>query len=133
MTVQYGTTLRNNQLDQLEVTTGTSAKLQLRSGAQPANCAAVDTGTLLCEITLPSDWMNAAATGQKTLLGTWQGTGVGGGGTIAHFRLKDSTGTTCHMQGSVGIGTGDLQLDNTVIADGQTVTITAFTVTAGNA
>ena len=133
MAIQYSVTLRNNQLDQIESTTGTSAKLHLRTGAQPANCAAADSGTLLCNISLPSDWMNAASSGQKTLLGTWTGTGIGGGGVIAHFRIKVSTETTGHMQGSVGQGSGDLSLDNTTIADGQTVNITAFTITAGNA
>jgi hypothetical protein len=132
MTVQYSTTLRNNQLDQVESTTGTSAKLQIRTGAQPANCAAADAGSLLAELTLPSDWMNAASSGTKTLLGTWTGT-ASGSGTAAHFRIKDNAGTTTHMQGSVGEGSGDLSLDNTDIASGQTVNVTAFTITAGNA
>jgi hypothetical protein len=39
----------------------------------------------------------------------------------------------CKAQGSCGIGTGDLQLDNTNIAVGQTVTVTAFTLTDANA
>ena len=131
MTIQYGTTLRNNKLDQVESTVGAAAKLQLRTGAQPANCAAADSGTLICEITLPSDYMNAASGGTKTLLGTWQVAAVAAG-TIAHFRLKDNAGTTCHMQGSVGVGTGDMQVDNNVAAIGQVVTVTAFTLTAGN-
>ena len=132
MTVQYSTTLRNNQLDQVESTISTSPKLQIRTGAQPANCAAADAGSLLAELTLPSDWMNAAGSGTKTLNGTWTGT-ASGSGTAAHFRIKDSTGTTTHMQGSVGEGSGDLSLDNTDIASGQTVNVTAFTITAGNA
>lgn len=132
MTIQYSTTLRNNQLDQVESTTGTAAILYIRSGAQPANCAAADSGSLLAQMSLPSDWMNAASGGTKTLLGTWQTTNAAGTGTAAHFRIKDSGGTTCHVQGSVGQGTGDISLDNTSIVAGQTVTITAFTITAGN-
>lgn len=133
MTVQLGTTLRNNMLDQVESTTGTSAKLQIRTGAQPANCAAADSGTLLCEITLPSDWMAAASGGTKAKSGTWQGTGAASG-TAAHFRVKDSAGTTTHMQGSVTAtgGGGDMTLDNTSIASAQTVTVNTFTLTAGN-
>ncbi len=132
MAVQLSVTARNNRLDQIESTIGTAPKLYIRTGAQPANCAAADSGSLLCTITLPSDWMNAAASGQKTLLGTWQGTATGAG-TGLHFRIKDSTETTCHMQGSVGLGSGDLQLDNNVIAVDQVVTVTAFTLTDGNA
>jgi hypothetical protein len=56
-------------------------------------------------------------------------------GTAGYFRMHDSTGTTCHMQGTItatGAG-GDMQLDNTNIALGQQINITAFTITAGGA
>ena len=132
--MQYSVTLRNNQLDQIESTLGVTPKLQIRSGAAPANCAAVDSGTLLAEITLPSDWMAAAASGSKAKSGTWSVAGVAAG-TAAHFRLKDSAGTTCHLQGTVTLtaGGGDMTLDNTNIAVGQTVTVNTFAISAGNA
>lgn len=134
MPLNYSTTLRNAQLDQVESTVGTSPKLQIRSGAKPTACADADAGTLLCEITLPSDWMLAASAGSKAKNGTWQGTGAAAG-TAGHFRVKDSGGTTCHMQGSVTVtgGGGDMTVDNTSIAAGQTVTVTGFTLSAGNA
>lgn len=132
MAIQFSDTLRNNRLDQFESTLGASAKLQIRSGAAPANCAAADSGTLLCEISLPSDWMAAASGGSKAKSGTWQGTAVAAG-TAGHFRVKDNAGTTTHMQGSCGQGSGDMSLDNTNIANGQTVTVNTFTLTDGNA
>lgn len=134
MAVQLSVSARNARLDSIETTVGTSPKLQIRSGAQPASCAAADSGTLLCEITLPSDWAAAAASGAKSKSGTWSGTGVAAG-TAAHFRLKDSAGTTCHMQGSVSAtgGGGDVTLDNTSIAVDQAVTINTWTMTDGNA
>jgi hypothetical protein len=101
----------------------------LYSGAQPANCAAADPAGVLCTIVLPSDWMNAAATGSKTKLGTWSAA-ASAGGTAISFRIKQ--GATCHMQGSVGLGSGDLSLDNNVIANGQTVTISTFTINDNN-
>jgi len=70
MTIQLSTAVRNAQADAFESTTGTAAKLQIRSGAAPANCAAADSGTLLCEMTLPSDWLSAASSGAKTKSGT---------------------------------------------------------------
>lgn len=130
MTVQLGTTVRNARLDQIETTVGTSPKLQIRTGAQPADCAAADSGTLLIEITLPSDWANNAASGSKTKLGTWSGTATATG-TPGHFRLKDSSGTTTHMQGSAGVGSGDLNFDGS-ITSGQTVTVNTFTLNEGN-
>lgn len=134
MAIQLSTSVRNARLDSIETTTGTSAKLQIRTGAQPANCAAAASGSLLAEIDCPSDWLAAASGGSKAISGTWQVLATGTG-TAAHFRLLDSTGTTCHMQGSVTAtgGGGDMELDNTSIASGQTVTITTFTLTDGNA
>jgi len=137
MAIQFSETLRNNQLDQIEVTTGTAARIRVYSGAQPATCADAASGTLLLDMTLPSDWMNAASGGTKTLLGTWASTGLGGAGSgtaAGHFRIWDSTVTTCHMQGSITItgGGGDMTMDNTSIASSQSVTINSFTVTAGN-
>lgn len=132
MAIQYSDGVRNAQLDAVESTTGTSARLIIRTGAQPATCATADSGSVLATIVCPSDWMAAASGGTKAKSGTWS-VAASGTGTAAHFRIKDSGETTCHMQGSVGQGTGDLSLDNTSIASGQTVTISTFTITAGNA
>jgi hypothetical protein len=135
MALQLSVSVRNARLDQIESTIGASAILQIRSGAQPADCAAADSGTLLASMTLPSDWMAAAASGSKAKSGTWEDASADATGTAAHFRIKDSTGTTCHLQGSVSGtgGGGDLELNNTSIAAGQTVTITGFTLTDANA
>lgn len=134
MAVQHSVAVRNARLDAIETTIGTAPKLQIRTGAPPANCAAASTGTLLVEITLPSDWAAAASSGSKTLLGTWQAT-ASANGTAGHYRMFDSAGTTCHEQGTVTAtgGGGDLTVDNTSVSSGQTVTVTTFTKTEGNA
>lgn len=104
MSLQYSSAIYLARLDQVEVSAGVSAKLNIYSGSAPANCAAADTGTLLATLTLPSDWMNAASGTTKTLLGSWTGTAsAGAGATPTHFRLKDSANTTCHIQGTAGI------------------------------
>ena len=102
MALQYSVTTRNNQLDQVEATAGVSAKLQIFTGAAPADCATASSGTKLVEMALPADWMNAASTGTKTKLGTWSGTGLAAG-TAGYFRIVDSAGTTCHAQGTTGV------------------------------
>lgn len=134
MAAQFSVAVRNAFLDSIETTIGTSPKLQIRTGAAPANCATADSGTLLAEITCPSDWMAAASSGTKVLAGSWT-VAASGTGTAGHYRLKDSAGTTCHEQGSITAtgGGGDMTVDNTSIASGQTVTITAKTLTAGGA
>lgn len=135
MTLQISVAVRNAMLDIIESTVGTSAVLKIRTGAQPANCAAEDTGTVLATINLPSDWMAAANAGSKALNGTWQDASADATGTAAHFRVYASDGTTCHMQGSVTAtdAGGDMTLDNTSVAVGQSITISSFTLTAGNA
>lgn len=135
MAVQLSVTGRNAKLDALETYIGVSAKLYLRSGAPPANCAAADSGTLLASGTLPSDWMASAAAGIKAKAGTWQATGVAPGGTIGHFRIKDNGDTACHIQGTVTItgAGGDMTVDNTNIAESQVVTVQTFQWTEGNA
>lgn len=134
MAAQFSTTVRNNWLDSIETTVGTSPKLRIYSGSAPANCAASATGTLLAEITCPSDWMAAASSGSKVLAGSWT-VAATNAGTAGYYRLYDNAGTTCHEQGTITAtgGGGDMTLDNTSIAAGQTVTITSKTLTAGGA
>jgi hypothetical protein len=135
MALQYSVAVRNAKLDAVETAIGVSAVLKIRTGAQPANCAAADSGTVLATITLPSDWMAAAANGTKAMLGTWQDSAADAAGTAAHYRIYASDGTTCHEQGSVTItgGGGEMTVDNTSFALNQQFTVTSFTKTAGNA
>lgn len=133
MALQYSTNVRNAKLDAVETTVGTSPILTIRTGAAPANCAAANTGTVLATVTLPSDWMAAAASGSKALSGTWQDTSADATGTAAHFRIHDSTGTTCHIQGTVGTSASDMIVDSTSFTATQSFSVTSFTLTAGNA
>lgn len=135
MALQLSVAVRNARLDAIETTVGTSAVLKIRTGAAPANCAAADSGTVLASITCPSDWMAAASSGSKALSGTWQDASADATGTAAHFRLYASDGTTCGAQGTVTAtgGGGDMTVDNTSFASGQQFTVTAFTLTDGNA
>lgn len=135
MALQFSVTVRNARLDAIETAVGTAPILKIRTGAQPANCAAADTGTVLATLTLPSDWMAAAASGTKAKSGTWQDSSADATGTAAHWRIYDSGGTVCHLQGSVTAtgGGGQMEVDNTSFATGQSFTITGFTITDGNA
>lgn len=135
MALQLSVAARNGRLDAIETAVGVSAVLKIRTGAQPANCDAADSGTVLATLNLPSDWMAAAASGSKAKTGTWEDLTADAAGIAAHFRIYASDGTTCHIQGSVSItaGGGNMTLDNDNIAAGQKVTITGFTLTDGNA
>jgi hypothetical protein len=127
MTYQYGVTLRNNQVSQIQTTIGASGTLKIFSGAEPANCAAADPTGLLATITLPASFLTSSG-GVTTIAGTWS-VAASATGTAASFRMYDGS-AVCHVQGNT---TTDLVLNNTSITSGQTVTVTQFSVTAGNA
>jgi hypothetical protein len=135
MALQYSVAVRNAQLDALETTVGATAVLKIFTGSPPANVAAADSGSLLVSATLPSDWMAAASSGSKAKSGTWEDTSADGTGNAGHWRLYASDGTTAHAQGTITVtgGGGDMTLDNISITTGQNVTVTSFTISAGNA
>lgn len=135
MAIQHSEAVRNARLDAIETTVGTAPILRIRSGAKPANCAAARSGTILASLTLPSDWLANASGGAKNKSGAWQDLSADASGTAGHYEIMDSTGTTCHEQGTVTAtgGGGDMTIDNTVIAAGQQITVTAYGLTEGNA
>ncbi len=134
MALQFSTTLRNARLDQIETTLSTAPVLRIYSGTAPAAPSDAATGTLLASCTLPSDWMAAASGGTKAKSGTWEDVSADGGSATApgYFRIWDSSVTTCHVQGTAGVGSGDLNCNGTFTA-GQSVTINSFTITEANA
>ena len=130
MATKYGIAVANAVLDAFESAIGTSPILRIYqlSGAEPANCAAAISGTVLAEMTLPSDWMSASISGSKNMAGTWQDLSANATGTANFYRLWDSTGTTCVEQGTVtltGLG-GDMTVDNVNFALSQVVTVTTY-------
>jgi hypothetical protein len=128
MAFQEGTNLRNATLNAKTTQLGATATLKIFSGAEPANCQAADPSGLLCTINLPNPPFGTASAGAMALSGTWSAA-ASATGTAASFRIYDSS-AVCQMQGNV---TTDLVLNNTSINSGQTVTVTSFGITAGNA
>lgn len=137
MALKLSVAARNAKLDAVETAIGTSAVLKIFDGSVPANCAAADAGTKLVEMALPSDWMAAASSGAKAKSGTWQDAAADASGNAAYFRIYASDGTTCHVQGTVTAsgGGGDIELQQASVAivSGQTVAISTYTWTEGNA
>ena len=135
MALQYSTAVRNAKLDAIETTIGATAILRIYSGAKPATPATAASGTLLAEMTLPTDWMAAASSGSKSKSGTWTVASAGASGTAGYFRILDSTGTTTGIQGECTdtAGAGPLKLSSTAVVSGEPVTIATFTLTDNNA
>lgn len=130
--MQFSVAVQNARLAAVESTVGTGPILKIRTGAAPVNCAAADTGTVLATVTLPSDWMDVPSGGSVSKLGTWTDASADATGTAAHFRIYDSTGTTCHCQGTVGTSGTDMTVDSTSFTATQPFTINSFTITDGN-
>jgi hypothetical protein len=135
--IQLKDTIRNGRLDAIETVGGASCSLRVYTGTQPADVTQANSGTLLVTMNLPADWLAAAGSGSKAIAGSWSGTASGGAAsTPGHFRIYNSQatqdGTTCIIQGSSGIGSGDISFNGT-ITSGQTVSVSAFTLTDANA
>jgi hypothetical protein len=131
MTIQLSVAVRNAMLDAVETAIGTGAVVKLRSGAPPANAAAADAGTVLASMTLASDWMAAAASGSKDFSSLpIEDTSADAAGTLGHYRVYASGGTTCHMQGTITVtgGGGDMTVDAVSVVVAQDIKITAWSL-----
>lgn len=115
-------------VDALDLGPG-AATIKVYTGAQPADADDAASGSLLVTITMSDPAFGAGAAGVATADNTPALSAVASGAGVAGwFRAADSTDAN-RIDGSVGEGSGELSLDNTDIAIGQTVTVTGWTVT----
>jgi hypothetical protein len=121
-------------LDSIEAVITVSPLMQIRTGPPPPTCGDADSGVVLATLVLPADWMLPAGSGSKGKSGTWSDASADADGAAGHFRVYNSAGSICHIQGTVTItgAGGDMTVDNPVFATGQTFIVTAFTFNAGN-
>lgn len=110
---------------------GGAGSLRIYTGSQPADADTAPSGTLLVTIALAATAFGAAnSSGTATLASTPRsGTGAAAG-TAGWFRVLSGGGATV-FDGQVTAtgGGGQLELDNTSIAVGQTVNISSLTYT----
>lgn len=133
--LKYSAALKNAQQNSITTTLGASAVLNIYSGSQPASPdTAVGAQVLLASLTCNATFAPAASGGVLTLNSIANGTGTAGaaGGTTATWYRLTTSGAVAHIDGSVGISGADLNLNNTSIATGQTVSVTSFSLTNGN-
>ncbi|MEJ0046971.1 MAG: hypothetical protein WDN04_13280 [Rhodospirillales bacterium] len=131
MAIQLDPGLRNEMANRLVTDLGSAPKLLMYTGAAPADTTASDLGTLLGTMALGSSaFVNATGTlasnaGTVTNNGSWTGT-ITVGGTIGHCRLIDNA-SKCWYQGDAAQTSGGVfNFQNTVVSNGQTITLTAF-------
>lgn len=108
-----------------------AGRVEIRTGAQPTVNAALS-GTLLATFTLGDPAYGAAAASGSGAVASGAGLPIGTTGaatdTAGYGAVLDSDGNI-KWTGTVGVGSGDFQLDNLSIATGQTVNLTALSYT----
>lgn len=135
--IQVGLAARNAMLSTLAAQIGAAAECRLYGGAIPATNATADAGAPLVVMTLPASPFAAPSGGSMARSGTWSGVGTaaaGAGTDITHARIYNAA-EECVYQftvGEAGPPTFDAGIDNANVAEGQTVTVTSFTITDGS-
>jgi len=134
MAIKFDTTTRNAEMDAVTTRVGTSARLRVYNGTRPANPGtAITTQTMLVELTCNATAFAPAASGGVLTANAISNGTAAATGTASWFRLFQSNGTTAIVDGDVGTSGSDLNLNNTSIATSQTVSVTSFAITEGNA
>lgn len=140
MTVQHSDRIRNAAAALVTSTiaaasTTVSAVVQLRTGAQAANCSAPAAGTLLGTATISGIGYMAAPSGGQALQNTALTGSYTVDGTVGHYRIVSGDGL-CDEQGSVSLlgGGGDMQLSvaSLAVVVGQPISITGRTLVGAN-
>lgn len=137
MTLGLTTAIRNNRLTQILNALDANASagyIEFYNGSRPATGGTATTLLATCPLSKPS---GTISNGVLTLNSVTNGTGTAGAGagTVATWaRLKDGSGAFCgDCSVSATGGGGDIQLNSTTIATGQAVSVTAGSITEGNA
>lgn len=129
--LKYSNGTRNAQQQGLITYAGTGAIISIYAGSQPANANTALSGqTLLVSLVIAGSF-GTDSNGTITLSTVTNGVAVATG-TAAFFRITQTNGTTVVMDGTVGISDADLVLNNTSIATGQVVSISAGTIIRAN-
>jgi hypothetical protein len=129
--LKYSNGTRNAQQNGLITYAGTGALINIYAGAQPANANTALSGqTLLVTLTVSGSF-GTDSNGTITVSTVTNGTAVATG-TASFFRITKSDTTTVVMDGSVATSDADLVLNNTSIATGQVVSISAGTIIRAN-
>ncbi len=101
--------------------------IDIYDGTQPAGpLTAVSTQTLLATLTLNATAFGVAASGAKTAGVIVSGTGLAAS-TATWYRMRRSN-TVAVLDGSVGLATSNLILNDVVTVIGQTVSCSSFVV-----
>jgi hypothetical protein len=126
-------TTRATMMTAISTAVTTTSRLKIYTGSAPSKTAS-PTGTLLATLT-PASTFATASGGVLTCGAIASDTNAAAAGTPGYYRVIDGTtddGTHTQIQGSCGVGSGDINFSS-LIAAGGTVAITSLVYTEGNA
>lgn len=122
MAVTYTTALKNTRLDAVTTAIGASGFIQIGSAGM---------ASILATIPLAATAAPAASGGVLTFTMPQSDTSADNAGTAAEARIVTSALASVVTGLTVGVGSGDVQLDSLAISAGQTVTLNSAVITHG--
>ncbi len=137
MSISYQDAVRNTRLNAVTTALGTTAYLEIFTGAPAGKTAGVfnaDPGTKLASLACSNPVAGSASGGALTFSSISPAAALASG-TPGSFRFKTAAGgapSTVIIEGDAAVGSGSLNFAST-ISSGGTVTITAGAITEGNA
>lgn len=133
MTIQYSVTQQNDNVGNISTLLGSTAYLLIYSGSVPAHCSTAASGTLLASLPCSSTFGTTSSGVLTANAITTENTVAAA--TAGYWRLcTSSAGTTVVAQGTVAVSGGDLNFAGGIIwTNGETISISSFTVTANGA
>lgn len=132
LNLKYAATVKNAKLNAIATAVGASGLLRIYSGTQPTDPdTALAGNTLLAELACSATFAPSASGGVLTVNTITDDTSANNTGTATWGTFTTSGGTRL-VDFSVGTATSDLILNTTSIVSGATVSVTSFTITAGN-
>jgi len=132
MSTNLKDSIRTTMVGAISTSIGATSRIKIYTGSAPSKTAS-PTGTLLSTLT-PSATFGTSATGVLTANAITNDTNAAASGTPGYYRIIDGTtddGTHTQVQGSCGVGSGDINFSSTIAAGG-TVSITSLAYTDGN-
>lgn len=125
-------TTRATMLGDLVTAIGATSRLKIYTGTAPSKTAA-PTGTLLATLT-PANPFGSVSGGVLTAGTIASDPSAAASGTPGYYRVIDGTtddGSHTQIQGSCGVGSGDINFASTIVAGGA-VAVSSLSYTEGN-
>jgi hypothetical protein len=122
--------IRNTQNDVVCDQLDSGGLLRIYSGTRPTDAdTALSGNTLLAELAFSSTAFPASSSGSAAANAITQDSSANATGTASFVRCVKADGTTVVADLSVGVGSGELQLNTLSIVSGLPVQVTALTFT----